>query len=109
MEASTRNSIINAGLALMAHVTGMAESLAPAHNLIVGLQNAAPELEDAWHYFQSDEGQRAIKHAQEVFAALAKTLPQHDDKTDAPVAPVQNAGWRLEWDALQGYQWVKDN
>lgn len=111
MTPETRNSAINAALSLVAHVTGLSDSMSGVHGLVVGLQGAAPALEDAWAYFQTDEGQRALKHAQEVISALAKTLPQHDATDSAAAAPQAapvNAGWRLEWDALEGYKWVRE-
>ena len=108
MSPDARNGIINAALGLAAHVTGLAPSLAGLHKFIVSAQGAAPELEEALGYFTSPAGQVALKHMQEVLSALSKTLPQHDEKDEAPAQQEQPAGWRLEWDTFQGYKWVRD-
>jgi hypothetical protein len=107
MEAATRNSLINTALTLAFDATGLVPGLAEAHGALQLAMDAAPALESAVAYFQSDEGKRAINHLNDVFAALRGGMA-HDAVFATPAKiEAKYPGMCWAWvGGLDGLKWM---
>lgn len=103
MDQGTEKLLLNTALRVAYDATGLIPGLAEVHSALAIANDVAPAVEAAISYFESEEGQRAIKHVRAIFEALPRGAPGQTAYT-TPEYP----GYHLEWDALQGYVWVND-
>jgi len=75
MDAATKEKLLNGALQIAFDATGLIPGLAEAHGALRLAVDAAPVVEAAYDYFQTDEGRRAISHVRAVFGAIQPTSP----------------------------------
>lgn len=75
MDEATKEKLLNGALKIAFDATGLVPGLAEAHNGLRLVVDAAPVVEAAYDYFQTEEGQRAIGHVRAVFGAIQPTTP----------------------------------